>query len=167
MEKQNIDWANIGFGYMPIGERFVANYKDGKWDNGSMTADTTITISECAGVLQYAQTCFEGMKAYTTCDGRIVVFRPDLNGQRMEDSCKRLEMPVFPKEKFVEAVCNVVKANADYVPPYGTGATLYIRPYMFGSGPVIGVKPSAEYQFRVFTTPVGPYFKGGAKPITI
>ena len=85
----------------------------------------------------------------------------------MEDSCKRLEMPVFPKEKFVEAVCNVVKANADYVPPYGTGATLYIRPYMFGSGPVIGVKPSAEYQFRVFTTPVGPYFKGGAKPITI
>lgn len=167
MEKQNIDWANIGFGYMPIGERFVANYKDGKWDNGSMTADTTITISECAGVLQYAQTCFEGMKAYTTCDGRIVVFRPDLNGQRMEDSCKRLEMPVFPKEKFVEAVCNVVKANADYVPPYGTGTTLYIRPYMFGSGPVIGVKPSAEYQFRVFTTPVGPYFKGGAKPITI
>ena len=167
MEKQNIDWANIGFGYMPIGERFVANYKDGKWDNGSMTTDTTITISECAGVLQYAQTCFEGMKAYTTCDGRIVVFRPDLNGQRMEDSCKRLEMPVFPKEKFVEAVCNVVKANADYVPPYGTGATLYIRPYMFGSGPVIGVKPSAEYQFRVFTTPVGPYFKGGAKPITI
>lgn len=89
MEKQNIDWATIGFGYMPIGERFVANYKDGKWDNGSMTADTTITISECAGVLQYAQTCFEGMKAYTTCDGRIVVFRPDLNGQRMEDSCKR------------------------------------------------------------------------------
>ena len=111
MEKQNIDWANIGFGDMPIGERFVANYKDGKWDNGSMTADTTITISECAGVLQYAQTCFEGMKAYTTCDGRIVVFRPDLNGQRMEDSCKRLEMPVFPKEKFVEAVCNVVKCR--------------------------------------------------------
>lgn len=101
MEKQNIDWANIGFGYMPIGERFVANYKDGKWDNGSMTADTTITISECAGVLQYAQTCFEGMKAYTTCDGRIVVFRPDLNGQRMEDSCKRLEMPVFPKRSLL------------------------------------------------------------------
>ena len=110
MEKQNIDWANIGFGYMPIGERFVANYKDGKWDNGSMTADTTITISECAGVLQYAQTCFEGMKAYTTCDGRIVVFRPDLNGQRMEDSCKRLEIPVLygvtnggipPREPFI------------------------------------------------------------------
>lgn len=167
MEKQNIDWSNLGFGYMPTGERFVSNYKDGKWDNGIMTEDTTVTISECAGVLQYAQTCFEGMKAYTTCDGRIVVFRPDLNAQRMEDSCKRLEMPVFPKEDFVDAVCKVVKANSDYVPPYGTGATLYIRPYMFGSAPVIGVKPASEYQFRIFATPVGPYFKGGAKPITI
>ena len=167
MEKQNIDWSNIGFGYMKTGERFVANYKDGKWDDGVMTTDATVTISECAGVLQYAQTCFEGMKAYTTADGRIVVFRPDLNAQRMEDSCKRLEMPVFPKEKFVDAICKVVKANSDFVPPYGTGATLYIRPYMFGSSAVIGVKPAEEYQFRVFTTPVGPYFKGGAKPITI
>ena len=167
MEKQNIDWSNIGFGYMKTGERFVANYKDGKWDDGVMTTDATVTISECAGVLQYAQTCFEGMKAYTTSDGRIVVFRPDLNAQRMEDSCKRLEMPVFPKEKFVDAICKVVKANSDFVPPYGTGATLYIRPYMFGSSAVIGVKPAEAYQFRVFTTPVGPYFKGGAKPITI
>jgi branched-chain amino acid aminotransferase len=167
MQKQNIDWSNIGFGYMPTGERFVSNYKDGKWDDGVMTTDSTVTISECAGVLQYAQTCFEGMKAYTTCDGRIVVFRPDLNAQRMEDSCKRLEMPVYSKEKFVEAVCKVVKANEDFVPPYGTGATLYIRPYMFGSSAVIGVKPAQEYQFRIFATPVGPYFKGGAKPITI
>ena len=167
MEKQNIDWANLGFGYMTTGERFVANYKDGNWDNGEMTTDATVTMNECAGVLQYAQTCFEGMKAYTTCDGRIVVFRPDLNAQRMEDSCKRLEMPVFPKDKFIEAVCKVVKANSDYVPPFGTGATLYLRPYMFGSGPVIGVKPADEYQFRIFATPVGPYFKGGAKPITL
>ncbi len=167
MEKQNIDWANLGFGYITTGERFVSNYKDGNWDNGDMTTDATVTINECAGVLQYAQTCFEGMKAYTTCDGRIVVFRPDLNAQRMEDSCKRLEMPVFPKDKFIEAVCKVVKANSDYVPPFGTGATLYLRPYMFGSGPVIGVKPASEYQFRIFATPVGPYFKGGAKPITL
>lgn len=167
MEKQNIDWSNIGFGYMPTGEKFVSNYKDGNWDEGTMTTDATVTISECAGVLQYAQTCFEGMKAYTTCDGRIVVFRPDLNAQRMEDSCKRLEMPVYPQDKFVEAVCKVVKANSDFVPPYGTGATLYLRPYMFGSSAVIGVKPAEEYQFRVFATPVGPYFKGGAKPITI
>lgn len=167
MGKQNIDWSNLGFGYIQTEKRFVCNYKDGKWDNGEMTTDSTVTISECAGVLQYAQTCFEGMKAYTTCDGKIVVFRPDLNAQRMDDSCKRLEMPTLPEGRFIEAVKQVVKANADFVPPYGTGATLYIRPYMFGSSAVIGVKPADEYQFRVFATPVGPYFKGGAKPITL
>ena len=166
MEKKNIDWANIGFGYMPTDYRFVANYKDGAWDEGELTTDANITISECAGVLQYAQTCFEGMKAYTTEDGRVV-FRPDLNAKRMEDSAKRLEMPVFPQDRFVKAIEETVKANLAYVPPYGSGATLYIRPYMFGSSSVIGVKPAEEYQFRVFTTPVGPYFKGGAKPITI
>lgn len=167
MEKKNIDWANLGFGYHKTDKRFVANYKNGSWDEGTLTSDDRVVISECAGVLQYAQTCFEGMKAYTTEDGHIVIFRPDLNGARMEDSCRRLEMPVYPKERFVEAVVETVKANAAYVPPFGSGATLYIRPYMFGSSPVIGVKPADEYQFRVFTTPVGPYFKGGAKPITI
>ena len=167
MEKKNIDWANIGFGYMPTDYRFVANYKDGAWDEGELTTDANITISECAGVLQYAQTCFEGMKAYTTEDGHIVVFRPDLNASRMADSCRRLEMPVFPEDKFVEAIEKVVAANEAFVPPFGSGATLYIRPYMFGSDPVIGVKPANEYQFRIFTTPVGPYFKEGAKPITI
>lgn len=124
-------------------------------------------MNECACVLQYAQTIFEGMKAYTTADGRIVTFRPDLNGERMEQSAKRLEMPVFPKDKFVEAVLKTIRANEAYVPPYGSGATLYVRPYMFGSNSVIGVKPADEYQFRVFTTPVGPYFKGGVKPLTI
>ena len=167
MAKQNIDWSSLGFGYMVTGERFVSNFKDGKWDDGVMTTDATVTMSECAGVLQYAQTVFEGLKAYETCDGKIVVFRPDLNASRFKDSCERLEMPVYPEEKFIEAVKKVVKANADFVPPYGTGATLYLRPYMFGSNPVIGVKPADEYQFRVFATPVGPYFKGGAKPITI
>lgn len=167
MEKKNIDWSNIGFGYMPTDARYVANYKDGAWDEGAITSDPTITLNECACVLQYAQTCFEGLKAYTTEDGHIVCFRPDLNASRMVDSCKRLEMPVFPEERFVDAVEQVVKANAAYVPPYGSGATLYIRPYMFGSNPVIGVKPADEYQFRMFVTPVGPYFKGGAKPITI
>ena len=167
MEKKNIDWANLGFGYHETDKRFVANYKNGNWDEGTLTSDDKVVISECAGVLQYAQTCFEGMKAYTTEDGHIVIFRPDLNGARMEDSCRRLEMPVFPKERFVDAVVQTVKANAAYVPPFGSGATLYIRPYMFGSSAVIGVKPADEYQFRIFTTPVGPYFKGGAKPITI
>ena len=163
----NIDWENLGFGYIQTKERFVSNFKDGAWDEGTMTEDANVTISECAGVLQYAQTCFEGMKAYTTVDGRTVIFRPDLNAKRMADTCKRLEMPVFDEKKFVEAVAETVKANLEFVPPYGTGATLYIRPYMFGSSPVIGVAPAEEYQFRVFTTPVGPYFKGGAKPITI
>ena len=167
MEKKNIDWSNLGFGYVKTDYRYVSNFKDGAWDEGGLTTDDTITLSECAGVLQYAQTVFEGMKAYTTEDGHIVTFRPDLNAARMVDSAKRLEMPVFPEDRFVEAVVETVKANAAYVPPYGSGATLYIRPYMFGSDAVIGVKPANEYQFRVFTTPVGPYFKGGAKPITI
>lgn len=167
MEKKNLDWANIGFGYHQTDYRYVSNFKNGAWDEGTLTTDSNIVLNECAGVLQYAQTIFEGLKAYTTEDGRIVTFRPDLNAQRMEDSAKRLEMPVFPKERFVQAVIETVKANAAYVPPYGSGATLYIRPYMFGSNPVIGVKPANEYQFRVFTTPVGPYFKEGAKPIVI
>ena len=167
MEKKNIDWANLGFGYIKTDYRYVSNFKEGAWDAGVITEDDKVVLSECAGVLQYAQTCFEGLKAYTTEDGKIVCFRPDLNAERMEDSAKRLEMPVFPKERFVDAVEKVVKANAAFVPPYGSGATLYIRPYMFGSNPVIGVKPADEYQFRILTTPVGPYFKGGAKPITI
>lgn len=167
MEKKDIDWSNLGFGYIQTDKRFVSNYKDGAWDEGTLTSDANVVISECAGVLQYAQTCFEGLKAYTTEDGKIVCFRPDLNAARMKDSCERLEMPVFPEDRFVKAVEDVVRANAAYVPPYGSGATLYLRPYMFGSNPVIGVKPANEYQFRIFATPVGPYFKGGAKPITI
>ena len=167
MEKKNIDWGNLGFGYVKTDYRYVSNYKDGKWDEGGLTTDDMVTISECAGVLQYAQTVFEGMKAYTTEDGHIVTFRPDLNGERMEHSAARLEMPVFPKDRFVDAVVQTIKANAAYVPPYGSGATLYIRPYMFGTNAVIGVKPADEYQFRAFCTPVGPYFKGGVKPITI
>ncbi|MCH5264800.1 MAG: branched-chain amino acid aminotransferase [Lachnospiraceae bacterium] len=167
MEKKNIDWSNLGFSYRPTTERYVSQYKDGVWDEGTMTTDDTVAISECAGVLQYSQSCFEGLKAYTTKSGKVVTFRPDLNARRMSDTTKRLEMPPFPEDRFVEAVDKVVKANLDYVPPYGSGATLYIRPFMFASGPVIGVSPADEYQFRVFCTPVGPYFKGGAKPITI
>ncbi|MCR5790211.1 MAG: branched-chain amino acid aminotransferase [Lachnospiraceae bacterium] len=167
MEKKDMDWGNLGFGYVKTDYRFVANYKNGAWEEGGITEDADIVLNECACVLQYAQTIFEGLKAYTTEDGRIVMFRPDLNGERMEQSAQRLKMPVFPKERFVEAVKKTVKANEAWVPPYGSGATLYIRPYMFGSDSIIGVKPANEYQFRVFTTPVGPYFKGGAKPITV
>lgn len=167
MEKKNIDWANLGFGYIKTDKRFVSNFKAGAWDHGQLVEDDTITMSECACVLQYAQTVFEGLKAYTTEDGHIVCFRPDLNAERMAQSAARLEMPVYPEDKFVEAVVETVKANEGYVPPYGSGATLYVRPYMFGINPVIGVKPADEYQFRIFTTPVGPYFKGGVKPLTI
>ena len=167
MDKKNIDWKNLGFGYMQTDYRYVSNFKEGKWDEGALTTDANIVINECAGVLQYAKTVFEGLKAYTTKDGKIVTFRPVLNAQRMMDSANQLEMPPFPAERFLDAVTQTVKANAAFVPPYGSGASLYIRPYLFGTNPVIGVKPADEYQFRVFTTPVGPYFKGGVKPLTL
>ena len=165
--KKNLDWGNLGFAYMKTDYRFVSMYRDGMWDDGELTTENTVTLNESAGVLQYAQTCFEGLKAYTTADGRVVCFRPDLNADRMVDSCERLKMPVFPKEKFVEAVRKVVDANREWVPPYGSGASLYLRPYMFGYDAVIGVKPANEYQFRIFATPVGPYFKGGVRPLTV
>ena len=167
MGKKNIDWANIGFGYMKTDNRYVSNYMNGAWDNGVITTDDKVVLSECAGVLQYSQSCFEGLKAYETKEGKIVTFRPDLNAKRMCDSAKRLEMPEFSEERFMDAVDQVVAANADWIPPYGSGATLYIRPVMYGTNEVIGVKPADEYQFRMFCTPVGPYFKGGAKPIVV
>ena len=167
MEKKDINWSSLGFGYIPVDYRFVAHWKDGKWDEGHLVTDSTVTISESAGVLQYAQTCFEGLKVYTTKDGSIVAFRPDMNAKRMQDSAERLIMPKVPEEMFLRALDEVVKANAAWVPPYGSGATLYIRPFLFGSGPVIGVAPAPEYEFRLFATPVGPYFKGGIKPLRI
>ena len=165
--KKDLDWANIGFGYRPTDYRFVANYKNGAWEEGALTTEATVTLSESAGVFQYAQTCFEGMKAYTTQDGHTVIFRPDLNAERMMDSCARLRLPVYPREKFLDAVVRTVRANIDWVPPYGSGATLYIRPFMMGTSPVLGVSPAAESQFRVFVSPVGPYFKGGIRPLRL
>lgn len=164
---ENIDFANLGFAYMKTPFRFVARYKDGKWDDGELTDNENIVLNESACVLQYAQTCFEGLKAYRTVDNKVVCFRPDMNAKRMADSCRRMVMPVFPEDKFVEAVRKVVEANKDFVPPYGSGATLYLRPFMFGANAVIGVKPATEFEFRIFATPVGPYFKGGIKPLTL
>lgn len=166
MEK-TIDWSSLGFGYMKTDFRYVSNYKNGSWDEGSVITDENVVINESACVLQYAQTCFEGLKAYRTKDDKVVCFRPDLNAIRMYDSALRLEMPPFPEDRFLDAVKKVVTANIDYVPPYGSGASLYIRPFMFGSDPIMGVKPANEYQFRIFVSPVGPYFKGGIKPITL
>ena len=122
MEKKDIDWSGLGFGYVKTDKRYVANFKNGAWDEGGLTEDADIVMNECAGVLQYAQTCFEGLKAYTTEDGRTVCFRPDLNAERMYNTAQRLEMPPFPKERFIDAVKQVVKANEAWVPPYGSGA---------------------------------------------
>ena len=167
MTKKNLDWKNIGFQYHETDKRYIANYKDGSWGEGQLISDPNIVINESAGVLQYCQQVFEGLKAYTAKDGSIVTFRPDLNAERMVQSAKGLRIPPFPEERFLEAVDQVVEANQDWVPPYGTGASLYLRPYIFASTPVIGIKPATEYQFRLYSTPVGPYFKGGAKPITL
>lgn len=167
MEKKNLDWGNLSFAYQPTDYSYVCNYKNGAWEEGFLTADHTITVSECGGIFHYCQEVFEGLKAYTTKEGRIVCFRPDMNAKRMADSARRLCMPAFPEDKFVEAVKQVVAHNAAWVPPYGSGATLYIRPFMIATGEVIGVKPADEYQFRILVTPVGPYFKGGETSITV
>ena len=167
MEKQNLDWGNLTFSYMKTDYSYVSNYKDGAWDEGGLTPDHTVTLSECAGLLHYCQEVFEGLKAYTTKNGDIVCFRPDQNAQRMYDSAQRLCMPPMPKDRFVKAVEDVVRANASWVPPFGSGATLYVRPFMFATGEVIGVAPADEYQFRILTTPVGPYYKGGVKPVKL
>ena len=165
--KKDLDWGNLTFSYMPTDYSYVCNYRDGAWEEGGLTTEHTVTLSECAGILHYCQEVFEGLKAYTTENGDIVCFRPDLNAERMANSAKRLVMPPFPEDKFVEAVKMVVKANAAWVPPFGSGATLYVRPLMFATGDVIGVKPATEYQFRILVTPVGPYYSGGVKPVAV
>ena len=160
----NIDWKNLGFSYIKTDYRFISYWKDGKWDDGEMTTDNKVHISEGSPVLHSGQSCFEGMKAYRTKDGSINLFRPEENAKRMINSCQRLLMPEFPVEKFVEAAKAVVKANEKWVPPYNTGSTLYLRPYLMGVGDNIGVSPATEYIFSIFAMPVGPYFKGGLTP---
>ena len=164
---EKLDYTHLGFAYHVPEKRYVSNYRNGAWDKGCLSEDSNVVLNESAGILQYCQQVFEGMKAYRWKDGSIVCFRPDLNAERMFQSAAFLEMPSFPVERFLSALDEVVRANADSVPPYGTGASLYIRPYLFASGIVIGVQPAEEYQFRIFTTPVGPYFKGGATPIAL
>lgn len=164
---EKLDYAHLGFAYHVPEKRYVSNYRNGAWDKGCLSEDSNVVLNESAGILQYCQQVFEGMKAYRWKDGSIVCFRPDLNAERMFQSAAFLEMPSFPVDRFLSALDEVVRANADSVPPYGTGASLYIRPYLFASGIVIGVQPAEEYQFRIFTTPVGPYFKGGATPIAL
>jgi branched-chain amino acid aminotransferase len=162
---KNIDWGKLGFSYIKTDFRYVSTWKDGSWDDGKLVEDNTLTISEGSPALHYGQQCFEGLKAYRTPEGKIQLFRPDQNAKRLINSCHRLLMPEIPEEKFIDACVQVAKANEEYVPPYGTGATLYIRPFIIGVGDNIGVKPADEYIFCVFCCPVGPYFKGGLTPV--
>lgn len=160
----DIDWANLGFDYMNLPYRYTMHWHDGKWDKGQLTTDNMLTINESSPILHYGQGAFEGLKAYRTRAGKIQLFRPDRNAARLQDSAEKLLMPPVPTETFLEAVTQVAAANHDYVPPYGTGATLYIRPLLIGVGPNIAVAPAKSYIFTVFAMPVGPYFKGGMVP---
>ena len=159
-----LDWKNLGFSYIKTDYRFIARWKDGKWDNGELTTDSTLHIHEGSTALHYGQQCFEGLKAYRCKDGSINLFRPDQNAKRMQNTCDRLLMPQVPTELFIRACKEVVKSNEKWVAPYGTGATLYLRPFVIGVGENIGVRPAPEYLFCVFCCPVGAYFKGGMKP---
>ena len=165
--KETKDWGSIPFGYTPLRSRYEAVYKNGRWIENGLVGDAEIKLSESAVVFQYAQTCFEGLKAYRTEDGHIVIFRPDLNARRFSDSCRRMLIPEVSTEMFIKAIDMTVRANEDSVPPYGSGATLYIRPFAMGTSAALGVKPADEYVFRVFGSPVGAYFKGGVKPLTL
>ncbi len=157
---ENIDYKTLGFSYHEITYRFVAKYKDGKWDDGCLSDDSNVVLNESAAILQYCGQVFEGLKAYRTVDNRVVLFRPDMNARRLHDSAEVMQMPPYDEKRFVDAVKEVVKANIDYVPPYSSGASLYLRPYIFGTNPILGVKPASEYEFRIFGSPVGPYFAG-------
>lgn len=161
----NIDWSRLGFNYIKTDYRYISYWKNGKWDDGILTEDNKLHISEASTALHYGQQCFEGLKAYRTKKGTLQLFRPDRNAARMQESCRRIMMPEFPIDRFVEACKQVVKANEAYVPPYGSGATLYLRPFLIGVGDNIGVKPAPEFIFSVFCVPVGPYFKGGMNPV--
>ena len=159
-----LDWKNLRFSYIKTDYRFIAHWKDGKWDNGELTTDSTLHIHEGSTALHYGQQCFEGLKAYRCKDGSINLFRPDQNAKRMQNTCARLLMPQVPTELFIRACKEVVKANEKWLAPYGSGATLYLRPFVIGVGENIGVRPAPEYIFSVFCCPVGAYFKGGMKP---
>jgi len=161
----NIDWDKLGFAYSKTDMRYISIWENGKWDDGKLVEDNNISISEASTALHYGQQCFEGLKAYRTKDGSIQLFRPDQNASRINRSCSRVLMPEIPPEKFVDACLQVVKANEAFVPPYGTGATLYLRPYVIGIGDNLGVGPAPKFLFGVFCCPVGAYFKGGLAPV--
>lgn len=165
MNIQNIDWKTAGFSYRKTNSIFVATYKDGAWDEGVLQEDDHIPIHVSASSLHYGQQCFEGLKAYRRKDGRVQLFRPDENAKRLNRSASRLLMPEVDEDFFIQSVKRVVKANEEFVPPYGSGGSLYIRPVLIGVGANLGVKPAAEYKFIIFVCPVGAYFKDGLSPV--
>jgi len=164
---KKINWDSLGFNYTETKWRYVSLFKDGNWGAGAMTKKSNIVLNESANVFQYAQTGFEGLKVFTAHDGSIVAFRPELNAQRLQDTCDRIMMPKVSTEQFLDAVNRVVIANKKWVPPYGSGAALYIRPFVMGITPVLSINPSTEYMFRVYACPVGPYFKNDFKPLKL
>lgn len=157
----NIDWSKLGFEYMPAACHIQYNFSDGKWDNGELVVNPFISLSVAAECLHYGQAIFEGLKAYRCQDGKVRVFRDVENARRMNSSASYACMAEFTEEMFIQATDRVIKANIDYIPPYGTGGSLYLRPFMIGSGPKIGIAPSSEYIMIILVTPVGPYYRGG------
>lgn len=166
MENVNLDWGNIGFMYRKTDYRYVMTWKDGAWGEGALTDDNMVSITEGSPVFHYGQACFEGLKAQTAPDGRVLIFRPDENAKRLNRSAAAILMPTIPEDVFLDACVQTVNANLRWVPPHGSGAALYIRPYLIGIGENLGLRPAPEFLFSIFVCPVGPYFKGGLTPIT-
>lgn len=167
MDMSTIDWANLTFGYMKTDYNVRSYYKDGKWSAPQETTSEEITMHMASTCLHYGQEAFEGLKAFRGKDGKVRIFRLHENAIRMQSSSHGILMAVLPVEIFKEAVIKAVKLNDRFIPPYGSGASLYIRPLLIGISPQVGVKPSKEYLFVVFVTPVGPYFKEGFKPTPV
>lgn len=162
---QAIDWKTLGFNYRKTNAIYISHYKDGVWDSGHLTEDDTLHISIGSTALHYGQECFEGMKAYMTRKGTVQLFRPQLNAQRMQESCARLLMPCVSEEQFIDACKQVIRANLEFVPPYESGCTLYLRPFLIGVGDNMGMRPAKEYMFVVFCSPVGNNYKGTLVPV--
>ncbi len=160
IQKKALDWANLGFNYMKTDERFVAHWEDGKWSEGKTISSEKMEIHEGSPALHYAQQCFEGLKAQTAADGRVLLFRANLNAERLKRTAERLLMPSVPEDLFMKGVEEAVRTNYAWIPPHGSGASLYIRPLLIGVGENLGLRPATQYEFRVFVSPVGPYYKG-------
>ena len=170
MNKQNrtlapLDWKNLPFDYIKTDYSIRFYWKDCEWSSGELVSDEYINLHMASPALHYGQEAFEGLKAFETSDGRVVAFRPGENAKRLQKSSQRIYLPEISEEMFIDAVHRVVSANRRFVPPYGTGASLYIRPLVFGTGARVGLGPATEYMFIIFVNPVGPYYKGGFKPV--